>query len=183
MGKFNELDIERKENKMLETEQIKDEEWDTKLEVAWDALCASRTGENPQFRYPDNDVERFLTLIWKLSMEAFDIPREIQVVIDAEGNIYSSVGTPGFVSFLGQEEQLPGMTLPIECWIHTHPFGKAYFSSTDWKTVNTWRPIMKAAIVLGDNQYLAYDCEHPEGLAKKVYYGIYEEKKEVNEDE
>ena len=39
--------------------------------------------------------------------------------------------------------------MPIKCWIHTHPFGKAYFSGTDWNTINTYEPIMDSAIVLG----------------------------------
>ena len=48
------------------------------------------------------------------------------------------------------------MTLPIECWIHTHPFGKAYFSSTDWNTIRTWEPVMKYAIVLGGNESMEW---------------------------
>jgi len=58
------------------------------------------------------------------------------------------------------------MTLPIECWIHTHPFGKAYFSSTDWSTIRTWEPVMNYAIVLGDNESM----EWIKGEEQTVFY-------------
>ena len=80
------------------------------------------------------------------------------------------------------------MKLPIKCWIHTHPFGQAYWSGTDWGTINKWRSanedgtwmnLMKSAIVLGDNQYLAHNLETD--IAKKVYYGMM--KQHVGEEE
>ena len=64
-------------------------------------------------------------------MEAFDSPREVQVIVDAKDDLYISVGTFGFVSFKDQEEQLGGMKLPLKCWIHTHPFGQAFFVVVD----------------------------------------------------
>ena len=64
----------------------------------------------------------FLDTIWEMSLTAFDIPREVQVVVDGRMNLFISAGDPGFVWF---KEPPTGMTLPIECWIHTHPFGKA----------------------------------------------------------
>ena len=97
--------------------------------------------------------ENFLDIIWEMSLTAFDIPREIQVVIDGKYNIYISAGDPGFVWF---KEPPTGMTLPIECWIHTHPFGRAYFSGTDWNTIRTWEPVMNYAIVLGDNESMEW---------------------------
>ena len=65
------------------------------------------------------------------------------------------------------------MKLPLKCWIHTHPFGQAFFSGTDWKTINTWKRVLKSATVLGDNQFIAYQCET--GIAKKVHYGLYQQ--------
>ena len=94
----------------------------------------------------------FLAQIWHQSMMAFDTPREIQVVIDNEDNLFIDFGSASFVSFTN-EEGLKGMKLPIKCWIHTHPFGQAYFSGTDRKTIDTWKPMMFSAIVLGDNQH------------------------------
>ena len=117
--------------------------------------------------------ERFYTEVWNVSMNAFDIPREVQVVIDANDVLHISVGTPSFVSFQGDEEQLSGMKLPIKCWIHTHPFGKAYFSGTDWKTITTWRSVMQSCVVLGDNMFWSYNTEN--SVVKKVSYSILKE--------
>ena len=50
--------------------------------------------------------------IWQMSLTAFDKPREVQVLIDANDNTYISVGSPGFVSFDGQDEQLYGKDKP-----------------------------------------------------------------------
>ena len=107
--------------------------------------------------------ENFLDIIWEMSLTAFDIPREIQVVIDGKYNIYISAGDPGFVWF---KEPPTGMTLPIECWIHTHPFGRAYFSGTDWNTIRTWEPVMNSAIVLGDEESM----EWIKGQPQTVFY-------------
>jgi proteasome lid subunit RPN8/RPN11 len=125
--------------------------------------------------YPNNSTETFLTVIWSKSMKAFDIPREVQVMVDDKEDLYISYGTPGFVSFQGQEdEEFNGapMKLPIACWIHTHPFGTAFWSMTDWKSLKTWKPVLTSAIVLGDNEYLAYDLNTQ--IAKKILYGTME---------
>ena len=92
----------------------------------------------------------FLEKIWEMSMEAFDSPREVQVVIDNNNRLFISFGTFSFVEF---SEDPVGMKLPVKCWIHTHPFGKAYFSGTDMRTINTWKTRMLSAIVLGDNEH------------------------------
>ena len=41
----------------------------------------------------------FLDTIWEMSLTAFDIPREVQVVIDGKMNLFISAGDPGFVWF------------------------------------------------------------------------------------
>lgn len=109
------------------------------------------------------DGDSFLDVIWEQSLTAFDKPREVQVVIDSNLNLFISYGTPGFVSFEHQEEELldrqKRMKLPIVCWIHTHPFGAAYFSGTDWNTIRTWEMLMQSAIVLGDNQRMLWTKE------------------------
>ena len=94
--------------------------------------------------------DNFLEKIWEMSMEAFDSPREVQVVIDSNNRLFISFGTFSFVSF---SEDPVGMKLPVKCWIHTHPFGKAYFSGTDMRKINTWKTRMLSAIVLGDNEH------------------------------
>ena len=78
---------------------------------------------------------------------------EVQVVIDSNDAIHISTGSSGYVDFTINPI---GMKLPIKCWIHTHPFGAAYFSGTDWKTVNTWLPLMETAYVLGGVNHNGY---------------------------
>ena len=131
--------------------EVKDNEWQDKIEKCWEELY-----DDIDFLYPNNSAETFFSVIWSASKTAFDMDREVQVIIDAKNELYVSVGTPGFVSFADQEGQLPGMKLPLRCWIHTHPMGSAFFSTTDWKTLNTWNTIMESAIVLGNNEFWAY---------------------------
>ena len=65
-----------------------------------------------------------------------------------------------------------GMQLPLKCCIHTHPSCKAYFSDTDWKTISIWKSEIESCIVLGKNEYLAYNPKSK--LAKMVHYGLLE---------
>ena len=64
-----------------------------------------------------------------------------------------STGSAGFVSFT---KNPVGLKLPVKCWIHTHPFGSAYFSGVDWATVNAWEPLMKTAYVLGGRGHFGF---------------------------
>ncbi len=98
------------------------------------------------------DAEHSLDLhdaIWYASSEI--LPGfEVQAVIDSKNDIYVSTGTSGYVDYLTIDPStLIGMKLPIKCWIHTHPFGAAYFSGTDWRTINIWGENMDCAYVLG----------------------------------
>lgn len=161
-----------KQVKEVEEEfDMTNEEWKEPISKLWE-VCS----ENVLWVYPNIETEAFLSQVWRQSLEAFDKPREVQVVVDAKDDIYLSVGTPSFVSFLNQDGDIGGMKLPIKCWIHTHPFGMAYFSGTDWSTINTWKGELESAIVLGDAQYLAYDCESQ--IAKRIEYGMYNEGEE-----
>ena len=148
--------------------EVKDNKWQDKIEQCWEELY-----DDIDFLYPNNSAETFFSVIWSASKTAFDMDREVQVIVDAKNELYVSVGTPGFVSFADQEGQLPGMKLPLRCWIHTHPFGTAFWSGTDWKSIKTWRPVLQSAVVLGDNEYLAMNVENY--IGKKVYYGVMEE--------
>ena len=126
-------------------------DWEEQIMNAWADAGLSFVDDN------------FLDTIWEMSLTAFDIPREVQVVIDGKLNVHISAGDPGFVWF---KEPPMGMTLPIECWIHTHPFGKAYFSGTDWNTIRTWEPVMNYAIVLGGSESMEW-CK---GETHTVFY-------------
>ena len=78
----------------------------------------------------------------------------MQVVIDGDNNCHTTTGSSGYVEF-GMKPPI-GMKLPIKCWIHTHPFGSAYFSGVDWRTVNTWNGLMHEAYVLGGVEHYGY---------------------------
>jgi len=150
----NDFNMNRKTMK----EVVSDNEWKKPISDLWEVCSESMT-----WVYPDFATEAFLSQIYKQSIEAFDIPREVQVLVDSNDNLFMSVGTPGFVSFEQQEDALyqtdEPMRLPIKCWIHTHPNMSAYFSGTDWRTVDTWKGSMESAIVLGQGEIWAYNCE------------------------
>jgi len=107
------------------------------------------------------DDEEFHHTIWNASTVILP-GLEVQVVIDGNNKCFVSTGTPGFVDFF---EPPVGMSLPIRCWIHTHPFGSAYFSGTDIRTVSIWEPYMESAYVLGGEQhYGRWDKVNPQQL-------------------
>ena len=116
--------------------------WKEEIEMMWDEDNGYNTRD-----------DNFLDMIWEMSLTAFDIPREVQVVVDNNNKLYISVGTPGFVWF---ETPPLGLKLPLKCWIHAHPFGKAYFSGTDWRTIRTWEPVLNEAIVLGGSEWMIW---------------------------
>tara|TARA_R110001592_G_scaffold43687_5_gene141316 strand:- start:5405 stop:6001 length:597 start_codon:yes stop_codon:yes gene_type:complete len=108
----------------------------------------------------------FHSAIWEASTVI--LPNlEVQVVIDAHNKCYVTTGSAGYV---GEEWEkglnLPlGLRLPIRCWIHTHPFGSAYFSGTDISTVTRFQPIMEQAYVLGgEGHYGFWEQSRPEEL-------------------
>ncbi len=139
--------------------------WKEEIEKAW---------QNPNSGQPfDTHNEEFLDVIWEMSLTAFDIPREIQVVVDSNDILYMDFGTPGYVDF----NTVPvGMTLPVKCWIHTHPFGQAYFSGTDWRTIRNWQLLMEEAIVLGDNEHMVWtkDTTHTVFYRKELVQDFYQ---------
>lgn len=104
----------------------------------------------------------FHKAIWYASTEI--LPHlEIQVVIDGKNKCYVTTGSSGYVEF-GLKPPI-GMNLPIRCWIHTHPFGAAYFSGTDIRTVSIWESRMETAYVLGgDTHYGFWDRNNPKEL-------------------
>lgn len=98
------------------------------------------------------NIKELFEPIWHASTKI--LPHlEVQVVIDANRDIHVSTGTAGYVDF---QINPIGMKLPVECWIHTHPFGVAYFSGTDIGTVRVWQPIMKEAYVLGGVEHYGH---------------------------
>jgi len=102
---------------------------------------------------PHVEAEGFFEAIWIASTELLPA-LEVQVVIDDNNNCHVTTGSSGYVEF-GMKPPI-GMKLPIKCWIHTHPFGSAYFSGIDWNTVNTWKSQMQEAYVLGGVEHYGY---------------------------
>jgi len=109
-------------------------------------------------------IDELFQHIWFASTEILN-GLEVQVVIDSNDAIHISSGSAGYVDF---QIDPVGMKLPIKTWIHTHPFGSAYFSGTDIRTVRVWEPLMKTAHVLGgDGHYGSWFQEEPNQL--KIY--------------
>lgn len=114
-------------------------------------LNSANIVKNRDFSHVE-DSEHMVPLhdaIWYASTEI--LPNlEVQAIIDAKNDIYVSTGTAGYVDYLTIDPNLlTGMKLPIKCWIHTHPFGAAYFSATDWRTIKIWKDNLGCAYVLG----------------------------------
>ena len=79
-------------NNGIEGLEIKDENWKEDIKTVFKQV-------EFVFPFPDPQTEAFYTVIWNKSLEAFDSPREVQVIVDAKDDLYISVGTFGFVSF------------------------------------------------------------------------------------
>ena len=150
-----------KRNKMSErTGIVLQDDWEQQIVDTFET-------RNPILEYRDED---FLDKIWEMSLHAFDIPREVQIVVDADDQLFISHGSPGLVWF---DEAPVGMKIPLKCWIHTHPFGSAYFSGRDWLTINTWRMMLPEAIVLGGAEKMTWfrDGEYTE-FVRRDYYEV-----------
>ena len=97
-----------------------------------------KVGIVAQWELKKKVTDEFLNEIWKASTEV--LPHlEVQVVVDANDKLHISSGSPSYVD---SQINPIGMKLPIKCWIHTHPFGQAYWSGVDWRTIDTWTPIV-----------------------------------------
>ena len=99
------------------------------------------------------DNENFLDCIWEISTQGLP-GLEVSVVIDNNDRLFISKGTGSFVDY--ESENVAGMKIPLKCWIHTHPFGSAFFSGIDWSTINKQRFILNSAIVLGNMERMKW---------------------------
>lgn len=111
------------------------------------------------------DSPSFLDKIWEASVETLE-GLEVSVIVDANNKLFMNSGSPGLVDYGGV--MVKGMKLPIKSWIHTHPFGVAFWSGTDRRTLRTWRPILKEAIVLGKNERLIWKKLHDTETMTKI---------------
>ena len=99
------------------------------------------------------DDEDFHASIWQVSVDLLE-GKEVSVIVDKDNKLFISRGTASFVDY--KNENVAGMKIPLRCWIHTHPFGTAYFSNTDWGTINAQAPILNSAIVLGNKERMKW---------------------------
>jgi len=119
--------------------------------MRWEELCDEQLSSTTSLNDMEHHVD-FHAAIWEASTEILP-GLEVQVVIDANWKLHISTGSPGFVGF---PKEPKGLKLPIRCWIHTHPFGRAYFSGIDWNTVSIWGSQMECAYVLGGGQHYGF---------------------------
>tara|TARA_R110002020_G_scaffold2_5_gene58 strand:- start:13483 stop:14007 length:525 start_codon:yes stop_codon:yes gene_type:complete len=122
-------------------------------EVVLDAYwqdCKTMIKDSYEGNYEDED---FLNTIWEISTGHLDA-KEVSVIVDRNDKLFISKGTSSFVDY--KNEDVSGMAIPFKCWIHTHPFGVAYFSGTDWGTINAQMPILDSAIVLGNMERMKW---------------------------
>lgn len=149
MSKSSEWYLQQEEKSIREFERMVEEREQAVnfVKKAWDfVLSTSKETHNSHLS------QTFHAAIWEAS--TFLLPKlEVQVVIDANNVAHVSTGSPGYVDF---KINPVGMKLPIKCWIHTHPFGSAYFSGTDIRTVSIWGPKMQCALVLGGLEHYGY---------------------------
>ena len=131
--------------------------WQEPINEAWRHLLFSGM--------PETDSPLFLDKIWEASVETLG-GLEVSVIVDANDKLFMNSGSPGLVDYGGV--MVSGMKLPLKCWIHTHPFGVAFWSGTDRRTLRTWRPILKEAIVLGDEERLIWKKEHGKETMTKI---------------
>ena len=125
---------------------IAPEVWQKEINEVWGHLL--RKGEDkPRDR-------RFLDSIWNASTSILP-GLEISVIVDRKGKLFMNSGSPGYVDYGGVD--VKGMSIPIRCWIHTHPFGYAFWSGTDNRTLRNWRPINQEAIVIGKGEHMIWE--------------------------
>ena len=135
------IGMSEKYDRPVYEDEVSAEEWHDMKEIINDCFVG------------DFDSEHFHDAIWRVSTEMLN-EKEVSVVVDRDNQLFISKGTRSFVDY--EDESVAGMKIPLRCWLHTHPFGVAYFSGTDWGTINTQGPILESAIVLGDNQKMKW---------------------------
>ena len=95
--------------------------------------------------------ERCLKEEWDfVYMLSSKIGLEIGVIIDKNDKCWIEWGQVSIV----KHSPPVGSELPYKLWLHTHPNGDAYWSSTDQQTLKLSKSIIEKAIVLGKDGYL-----------------------------
>ena len=136
---------------------IAPEVWQKEIKEIWKSLLfrGEDTPRNP----------RFLEAIWHASTVI--LPKlEVSVIVDRDGKLFLNRGSPGFVDYRGVN--LQGMKIPLQSWIHTHPFGMAFWSGTDRNTLRNWKFMLEEATVLGNGERLTWVKENDKEVMIKT---------------
>ena len=136
---------------------IAPEVWQKEIKEVWKSLL---------FRGEDNPRNpRFLEAIWHASTVI--LPKlEVSIIVDRDGKLFLNRGSPGFVDYRGVD--LKGMKIPLQSWIHTHPFGMAFWSGTDRNTLRNWKFMLEEATVLGNGERLTWVKENDKEVMIKT---------------
>ena len=136
---------------------IAPEVWQKEIKEIWKSLL---------FRGEDDPRNpRFLEAIWHASTVI--LPKlEVSVIVDRDGKLFMNRGSPGFVDYNGVN--LKGMKIPLQSWIHTHPFGLAFWSGTDKNTLRNWKFMLNEATVLGNGERLTWVKENDKEVMIKT---------------
>tara|TARA_R100000773_G_scaffold44667_2_gene47183 strand:+ start:2361 stop:3110 length:750 start_codon:yes stop_codon:yes gene_type:complete len=155
--KGNELKYSPNTNLNEQFCDIAPEVWQKEIKECWKSLL---------FRGEDDPRNpRFLELIWHASTVI--LPKlEVSVIVDRDGKLFMNRGSPGFVDYKGVN--LKGMKIPLQSWIHTHPFGSAFWSGTDRNTIRNWKFMLNEATVLGRGERLTWVKESDKEIMIKT---------------
>lgn len=148
-------------------------DWRGHLSSLWEAV---RT--NFDANCPETLTELFLTQVWKISrlnvgeLRLDGESKQVNVIVDYDDKLFFSNNT-AYLSLAIEdhedETENSRIQFPIKSWIMTKSNGKASIENIDWEIIDHWGDKISNCIVLGNNEYLAYNIE--KDLAKKVYYG------------
>jgi hypothetical protein len=136
------------------------------VEIEFDANC------------PEILTEMFLSQVWKISrlnvgeLRLDGESKQVNVIVDDDDKLFFSNNTAYLslaIEYHEDETENSRIQFPIKSWIMTKSNGKASIEKIDWEIIDHWGDKISNCIVLGNNEYLAYNIE--KDLAKKVYYG------------
>lgn len=148
-------------------------DWRGHLSSLWEAV---RTEFDANC--PETLTELFLTQVWKISrlnvgeLRLDGESKQVNVIVDNDGELFFSNNTAYLslaINYHEDETESSSIQFPIKSWIMTKPSGKAEIEQIDWDIIDHWGEKISNCIVLGNNEYLAYNIK--KDLGKKVFYG------------
>lgn len=148
-------------------------DWRGHLSSLWEAVRIEFDANCPEIL-----TELFLTQVWKISrlnvgeLRLDGESKHVNVIVDNEDKLFFSNNTAYLslaINYHEDESENLKIQFPIKSWIMTKPSGKADIEQIDWDIIDQWGEKISNCIVLGNNEYLAYNIK--KDLGKKVFYG------------